>query len=104
MPDLLGRVLAARGVGIDDVPLVLEPTIKALMPDPSSVNDMDKAAARLADAIVDGEAIAVFGDYDVDGACSSALMQRFLRAHGRDGAHLHSRSHARRIRPQRNCP
>jgi single-stranded-DNA-specific exonuclease len=63
---------------------VLEPTIKALMPDPSSVNDMDKAAARLADAIVNGEAIAVFGDYDVDGACSSALMQRFLRAHGRN--------------------
>ena len=84
VPDLLGRVLAARGIGIDEVPLVLEPTIKALMPDPSSVNDMDKAAARLADAIVNGEAIAVFGDYDVDGACASALLHRFLRAHGRD--------------------
>ena len=62
LPDLLGRVLAARGVGIEEVPLVLEPTIKALMPDPSSVNDMDKAAARLADAVIKGEAVAVFGD------------------------------------------
>lgn len=83
LPDLLGRVLAGRGVGPEEVPLVLEPTIKALMPDPSSLNDMDKAASRLADAIVAAEAIAVFGDYDVDGACSSALMQRFLQAHGR---------------------
>ena len=53
------------------------------MPDPSTVHDMDKGAARLADAIEKREAIAVFGDYDVDGACSSALMQRFLAAHGR---------------------
>jgi single-stranded-DNA-specific exonuclease len=84
LPELLGRVLAARGIGIDDVPLALDPSIKALMPDPSTVNDMDKGAARLADAIVNGERLAVFGDYDVDGACSSALMQRFLNAHGRD--------------------
>ncbi|MFM9849517.1 MAG: single-stranded-DNA-specific exonuclease RecJ [Hyphomicrobiaceae bacterium] len=83
LPELLGRVLAARGVGIADVPLVLDPSIKALMPDPSVINDMDKCAARLADAIDRGEPMAVFGDYDVDGACSSALMQRFLHAHGR---------------------
>lgn len=82
LPELLGRVLAARGVAIEDVPLVLEPTLRDLMPDPSSLKDMDKAAARLADAIVKGDAIAVFGDYDVDGACASALMQRFLQAHG----------------------
>ena len=53
------------------------------MPDPSTLRDMDKGAARLADAIVRARRIAVFGDYDVDGACSSALMQRFLAAHGR---------------------
>ncbi|HJU32272.1 MAG TPA: single-stranded-DNA-specific exonuclease RecJ [Hyphomicrobiaceae bacterium] len=83
LPELLGRVLASRGVGIDEVATALDPTIKALMPDPSSLRDMDKAAARLAEAIVADEPIAVFGDYDVDGACSAALMARFLGAHGR---------------------
>ena len=84
LPELLGRVLAARGIAIEDVPTVLEPTIKALMPDPSTLNDMDKAARRLADAIVRRERVAVFGDYDVDGACSSALMRRFFLAHDLD--------------------
>ncbi len=84
LPELLGRVLAARGINIEDVPNVLEPTIRALMPDPSTLNDMDKAARRLADAVVKRERVAVFGDYDVDGACSSALMRRFLNAHGLD--------------------
>jgi single-stranded-DNA-specific exonuclease len=84
LPELLGRVLAARGVGLDDVPTFLDPTIKALMPDPSTLRDMDKGAARLAEAIAAQRRIAVFGDYDVDGACSSALIQRFLGAHGQD--------------------
>ena len=83
-PNLLGRVLAARGIGIDDVPVTLDPTIKALMPDPSTLRDMDKAAARIADAIQAGTQIAIFGDYDVDGASSSALMKRFLLHHGLD--------------------
>jgi single-stranded-DNA-specific exonuclease len=82
LPELLGRVLSARGVGLDDVPVALDPSIKALMPDPSVLRDMDKGAARLADAIQRREAVAVFGDYDVDGACSCALLARFLRAHG----------------------
>ena len=82
LPELLGRVLASRGIGLDEVPIALDPTLKALMPDPSTVRDMDKGAARLADAIHRNEPIAVFGDYDVDGACSAALMQRFLAAHG----------------------
>lgn len=82
LPELLGRVLAARGVTLDEVPTVLDPTLKALMPDPSTVTDMDKAARRVADAIMAREPIAIFGDYDVDGACSSALMHRFLAAHG----------------------
>ncbi|MEZ5816948.1 MAG: single-stranded-DNA-specific exonuclease RecJ [Hyphomicrobiaceae bacterium] len=85
LPDLLGRILAARGIGVDEVLVTLDPTIKALMPDPSSLTDMDKAAARLADAIQKREKIAIFGDYDVDGACSSALMRRFLNAHGLEG-------------------
>ncbi len=82
LPELLGRVLAARGVGIDEVPVVLEPTIKALMPDPSVLKDMDTAAHRLADAVGKRQPVAVFGDYDVDGACSSALMARWLGHHG----------------------
>jgi single-stranded-DNA-specific exonuclease len=82
VPELLGRVLAARGVRLDDVAVFLDPSIKALMPDPSALVDMDKAAARLADAVTKKQRVAIFGDYDVDGACSSALMQRFLAAHG----------------------
>ena len=81
-PELLGRVLAARGVTLDAVPVFLDPSVKALMPDPSTLRDMEKAAARLADAILKRESVAVFGDYDVDGACSSALMARFLAHHG----------------------
>ena len=84
LPELLGRVLAARGIDLDEVPVVLDPTIKALMPDPSTLQDMDKAARRLADAVQKRERVAIFGDYDVDGACSSALMRRFFLAHGSD--------------------
>lgn len=81
LPELLGRVLAARGVGLDEVSVFLDPTIRALMPDPSTLTDMEKAARRLADAIMRREPVAVFGDYDVDGACSSALLARFLGYH-----------------------
>lgn len=82
LPELLGRVLAAREVGLDEVSVFLDPTIRALMPDPSTLTDMDKAAMRLADAVTRKERVAVFGDYDVDGACSSALVARFLDHHG----------------------
>ncbi len=83
LPELLGRVLAARGVALEDVVTVLNPTLKALMPDPSTLRDMEAAAKRLADAIENREAVAVFGDYDVDGAASSALLSRFFAHHGR---------------------
>ena len=82
LSDLMSRLLAARGVGIEGVDTYLNPSIKALMPDPSRLRDMDKAAARLADSVTRGEAIAIFGDYDVDGACSSALLYRFFAHHG----------------------
>ena len=82
LPDLLGRVLASRDVGVDDVPVALDPTIKALMPDPSTLRDMDKGARRIADAVAKKENVAIFGDYDVDGACSSALLKLFLSHHG----------------------
>lgn len=77
--DVLARVLAARGVTPDTVQDFLTPTLKALMPDPSRLAGMDEAVARLVKAIADGEKIAVFGDYDVDGATSSALLRRFFR-------------------------
>ncbi len=82
LPELLGRMLAARGVGLDEVETFLDPTLKALMPDPSALQGMDAAAARLASAIVRREPVAIFGDYDVDGACSSAELKRFLDHHG----------------------
>ncbi len=82
LPEILGRLLAARGVGVEDAPHFLEPTLRALMPDPSVLRDMDEAAARLADAVQRAESVAVFGDYDVDGACSGALMVRLLRELG----------------------
>ncbi len=82
LPELLGRVLAARGVKLDEVPTFLDPTVKALMPDPASLIDMERAAKRIADAITACAPVAIFGDYDVDGACASALLSRFLAAHG----------------------
>ncbi len=82
MPELLARVLAGRGVGVDEAPAFLDPTIRSLMPDPASLTDCEAAAARLARAIAAGERIAIFGDYDVDGAASSALLYRFLQHFG----------------------
>ena len=78
VPEIVARVLAGRGVGVDDVPAFLNPTVRALMPDPSVLTGMDVAARVIADAIVGGKRIAIFGDYDVDGASSSALLARFL--------------------------
>ncbi len=80
--DVVARILAGRGVGVDQAPAFLAPSLKALMPDPSVLTDMDGAAGRIADAVVAGERIAVFGDYDVDGASSAALLARFLRHQG----------------------
>ncbi len=83
-PEIVGRVLAARGVAPEDAAAYLAPTLRELTPDPSSLRDMDKAAARLATAADKGERIAIFGDYDVDGAASSALLVDWLRALGRE--------------------
>src|SRR5215472_8829806 len=72
LPEIVGRLLAARGVTAEAAESFLNPTLRELLPDPSRFRDMDKAAERLARAVRDGEAIAVFGDYDVDGATSAA--------------------------------
>ncbi|NVD41334.1 single-stranded-DNA-specific exonuclease RecJ [Ensifer sp. HO-A22] len=80
--DLIGRVLAGRGVSLDDAATFLDPTLRALMPDPDTLTDCRKAAERLSLAISRREKVVVFGDYDVDGAASSALMARFLAHFG----------------------
>jgi single-stranded-DNA-specific exonuclease len=80
--EIVARIMAARGVGVDEAEAYLEPTIRHLMPDPSTLTAMDELAERLARAITDHESIALFGDYDVDGACSCALMVRYLRHFG----------------------
>ena len=82
LPELIGRLLAARGVSAEQATDFLDPTLRAMLPDPSCMVDMDRAAARLADAVVAGECVGVFGDYDVDGACSSALMVSVLQGLG----------------------
>ncbi|MGZ8407369.1 MAG: DHH family phosphoesterase, partial [Caulobacteraceae bacterium] len=82
LPELLARVMAARGVGEDAAAHFLNPTLKALFPDPSCFTDMDKAAAILVDAIEAGTKVAVFADYDVDGASSAALLVRWFRTLG----------------------
>ena len=84
LPEMVSRILVSRGVGFDDVTEFLTPTLKAQLPDPSTLQDMDKAAERIASAIMTGEKVAVFGDYDVDGATSSALLKRFFKSQGRD--------------------
>lgn len=84
LSDILSRIVAARGVGIEAAEDYLQPTIRALMPDPSTFSDMDRLAERLADAVATQEPVALFGDYDVDGACSVALMTRYLRHFGLD--------------------
>jgi len=84
-PDgLVDQLLMARGVARDDLERHRAPTIRGFMPDPSIFRDMDQAADRLADAIERREAVTVFGDYDVDGATSAALLVRLLRALGCD--------------------
>lgn len=83
LPELLGRVLAARGAELQTAERFLDPSLRTLLPDPSHLKDMTRAAERFAEAVLRGETIAVFGDYDVDGAASVALVERFLRAHGR---------------------
>src|SRR3954467_13667772 len=77
--ELLARILAGRDVEVDAVQEFLDPTVRRLMPDPDTLTDMAKAAARIADAIERRELIAIFGDYDVDGATSTAVLAKFLR-------------------------
>lgn len=82
--DLLARLLAPRGLSPATLDTYLSPTLKALFPDPSGFRDMDKAAELALDAILTGQRVTVFADYDVDGGTSSAILARYFRAWGRD--------------------
>jgi single-stranded-DNA-specific exonuclease len=82
--DLVTRILLSRGAPRDRLDDFRRPSLRAFMPDPSVFVDMDRAAERLANAVQKGEAIAVYGDYDVDGATSAALLIRLLRQLGRN--------------------
>jgi single-stranded-DNA-specific exonuclease len=82
MDALVDELLLARGVARDDLERHRKPTIRDFLPDPSCFNDMDKGARRLADAVQAGESVAIFGDYDVDGATSAALLVLLLRRGG----------------------
>ena len=84
IPELLARVLAGRGVEPDEVEAFLDPSIKRLMPDPHTLTGMEAASARIARAVIQGESVAIFGDYDVDGATASALLCGYLRHCGLD--------------------
>src|SRR4030088_2559844 len=84
LPEMLARVIAGRDVEIDAVEDFLDPTIRKLMPDPHTVTQMEIAAKRIADAAARGEKVAIFGDYDVEGAASAALLAWHLRHCGLD--------------------
>jgi len=82
LAELLARVLAGRSVEVEEALAFLDPTVRALMPDPGTLAGMAEAAARLADAVGRGETVAILGDYDVDGATAAAVLARFLRHAG----------------------
>ncbi|MGI9350684.1 MAG: single-stranded-DNA-specific exonuclease RecJ [Rhizobiaceae bacterium] len=82
VPELIGRVMAGRGVTLEGAEKFLHPAIRDLMPDPDVLTDIGVVTERISSSIRNSETVAIFGDYDVDGACASALMFRFLSAHG----------------------
>jgi single-stranded-DNA-specific exonuclease len=84
LPEILGRVMAARGVALDDAEAFLNPTLRNLMPQPSALRDMEKGAQRIADAIIAKTKIGIITDYDVDGVASGAIFKLFLKAVGSD--------------------
>ena len=86
LPEIVARLLAQRGVGPAEAPGFLAPRLREFLPDPTHLRDMAAAVERLARAVRDGERIVVFGDYDVDGATSAALLLRFFAAVGGDAS------------------
>lgn len=82
LPDVIARLLSSRGIALENAESFLSPSLRDQLPDPFRLLDMEKAATRFAEAVMNGEAITIFGDYDVDGATSTALLTRFFRSVG----------------------
>lgn len=82
LPFLIAKILIGRHINIDDIPAFLNPKLQNLMPDPYVLKDMEKAAEKIADAIIAKQKIAIIGDYDVDGATSSSVLRLFLESVG----------------------
>ncbi len=85
--DIVTQLLLSRGVARDDVERQRKPSLRAFLPDPSHFQDMDAAADRLSQAILTGETVTIYGDYDVDGATSAALLVRLIRMLGHDASY-----------------
>ncbi len=85
--DIITQLLLSRGVAQDDLDRNRQPSLRDFLPDPSEFRDMDRAAQRIAEAVISQENIAIYGDYDVDGATSSALLIRLLRMLDHDARH-----------------
>lgn len=84
VPYILAELLADREINSNDVANYLNPKIRDFLPDPFHLLDMDKAVNAVSEAIYKQEKITIFGDYDVDGATSSALLFNILKALGAD--------------------
>ncbi len=82
LPEVAARILATRGISLDEAEAFLYPTLKNNLPNPLTLKDMEKAANRMAQAINAGEPIGLMGDYDVDGATSTAILKMFLERIG----------------------
>ncbi len=82
--DIIAQLLMTRGVAHDDIARHAKPTLRDFLPDPSEFRDMEQAAERIAQAVLSGEQVTIFGDYDVDGATSAALLVDLLRTIGND--------------------
>jgi len=85
--DIVTQLLLARGVAREDLARHRSPSLRAFLPDPSEFNDMDLAADRIAEAVLSRETVTVYGDYDVDGATSAALLIRLFRMLGHEARH-----------------
>jgi single-stranded-DNA-specific exonuclease len=82
LPEILSRILVNRGITLETVETYLQPSLRSLLPDPSCLLDMDKAVTRTLKALADQQKIVVYGDYDVDGACASALLRQYFNQIG----------------------
>src|SRR3990170_4486633 len=85
--DIVTQLLLARGGAREDLARHCSPSLRAFLPDPSEFNDMDLAAERIVEAVLARETVTVFGDYDVDGATSAALLIRLMRMLGHEAQH-----------------